>query len=96
MDTLSVAVFSSFVAIAAAVYYVGNGITRARNLTAERLAQYGRKISRQEEAIREREMKRPFADRALAPMFERFGSPGESVHADRLDRTDREAPHHCR
>jgi tight adherence protein C len=70
---LEVAVFSSFVAVAAGAYYVGNGITRARDVTAERLAKYGRKIARQEEAIRERELKRPFADRAIAPMAERFG-----------------------
>jgi len=73
MNTLQVAVFSSFLAVAAAVFYVGNGITRARNLTAERLAQYGRKVAGQEQAIRDKELKRPFADRALAPIFERFG-----------------------
>lgn len=90
MDTLSVAVFSTFVAVAAAVFYVGNGITRARNLTAERLAQYGRKISRQEEAIREREMKRPFADRALAPIFERFGNlAGRFTPIGWIERTEK-------
>lgn len=74
MSTLQVAVFSSFLAVAAAAYYVGNGVTRAQNLTRERLARYGRRVARQEEAIRERELKRPFADRALAPIAQRFGS----------------------
>ena len=90
MNTLQVAVFSSFLAVAAAVYYVGNGIARARNVTAERLAQYGRNVSRQEEAIREKELKRPFADRALAPIFERFGKlAGRFTPIGWIDRTER-------
>ncbi len=87
---LQVAVFSSFVAVAAGAYYVGNGITRAQSLTAQRLAQYGRKIARQEEAIREREMKRPFADRALAPIFERFGRfAGRLTPVGWIERTEK-------
>lgn len=87
---LELAVFSSFVAVAAGAYYVGNGITRAQSLTAQRLAQYGRKIARQEEAIREREMKRPFADRALAPIFERFGQlAGRFTPVGWIERTER-------
>jgi tight adherence protein C len=90
MSTLQVAVFSSFLAVAAAVFYVGNGITRARNLTAERLAKYGRRVARQEEAIRERELKRPFADRALAPIAERVGSLfGRFTPIGWIDRTER-------
>ncbi len=90
MSTLQVAVFSSFLAVAAAVFYVGNGITRARNLTAERLAQYGRKVARQEEAIRERELKRPFADRALAPIAERVGTLfGRFTPVGWIERTER-------
>lgn len=90
MSTLQVAVFSSFLAVAAAAYYVGNGITRAQNLTRERLARYGRKIARQEEAIRDRELKRPFADRALAPIAQRFGSlAARFTPVGWIDRTDK-------
>ncbi|MDH3607449.1 MAG: hypothetical protein OER12_10705, partial [Acidimicrobiia bacterium] len=84
------AIFSSFVAVAAGAYYVGNGITRAQSLTSQRLAQYGRKIARQEEAIREREMKRPFADRALAPLFQRFGRiAGRFTPVGWIERTEK-------
>ncbi len=87
---LELAVFSSFVAVAAGAYYVGNGVTRARNLTAERLAQYGRKTARSEEAIRERELKRPFADRAIAPIFERFSKvAGRFTPVGWIDRTEK-------
>jgi tight adherence protein C len=87
---LEVAVFTSFVAVAAGVYYVGNGVTRARNLTSERLAQYGRKIARQEEAIRDRELKRPFADRAIAPIAERFGKiAGRFTPIGWIERTEK-------
>lgn len=74
MESLQFAVFSTFLAVAAAVYYVGNGVTRARNVTAQRLAAYGRRAARQEELMRDKELKRPFADRAIAPLVERFGS----------------------
>ncbi len=73
MSDIAIPVFSSFLAIAAAVYYVGNGFTRARDVTRERLARYGTRVAGQEEAIRDRELKRPFADRALAPVLERLG-----------------------
>lgn len=87
---LELAVFSSFVAVASGAYYVGNGITRARNVTAERLALYGRKVARQEEAIRDRELKRPFADRAIAPLFERFGKiAGRFTPVGWIDRTEK-------
>jgi tight adherence protein C len=90
MDSLAFPVFSTFLAVAAAVYYVGNGITRAQNVTRERLAVYGRRVARQEEALRERELKRPFADRAIAPLAQRLGGVASRLTpVGWIDRTEK-------
>lgn len=70
--SLQLAVLASFVMVACAAYYLGNALTRHRVLTAERLAVYGRK-SVIAEGLRDKELKRPFGDRALAPVLDGLG-----------------------
>lgn len=54
-------------------YAVGSGFVSARATTKERLATYGRRIAAQVEANRDDEMERPFTERVIAPILERFG-----------------------
>jgi len=69
---LQLAVLASFVMVASAAYYLGNALTRHRTLTADRLAVYGRKTG-VAEGMRDKELKRPFGDRALAPVLDGMG-----------------------
>ncbi|MBT8200597.1 MAG: type II secretion system F family protein [Acidimicrobiia bacterium] len=56
-----------------ATYAVASGLTSARATTKDRLATYGRRITAQVEANRDAEMARPFSERVVAPIIERFG-----------------------
>ena len=89
LTALQVAVLTSFVAVAAAVYYVGLGLSRARDLTRERLALYGRGSVLQD-GERDKELHRPFADRALAPIVSALGrSAARFTPVGWIERTDR-------
>ena len=72
--TLQIAAIASIAGLVGVVAYaVGLGFVSARATTKDRLATYGRRITAQVEANREVEMERPFVERVVAPMLERFG-----------------------
>lgn len=64
MDPKLFAVGSVFVAMTGLVLWIGFGIVRARKAATERLAVYG-----SAELIREETLKKPVAERAIAPIF---------------------------
>lgn len=64
MDPKLFAVGTVFVAMTALVLWVGFGIVRARKAATERLSVYG-----STEYIREETLKKPVAERAIAPIF---------------------------
>jgi len=68
MDPKLFAVGSVFVAMSGLVLWVGFGIVRARKAATERLAVYG-----SAELIREETLKKPVAERAIAPVFLAIG-----------------------
>lgn len=77
MGSLAFAVGSSFVALAALGYYVAYGFVQDRSRTRERLAVYGRNAAR--DPIRQKELRRPFAERALGPLVQAAGRLGARV-----------------
>ena len=68
MDPKLFAVGSVFVAMTGLVLWVGFGIVRARKAATERLAVYG-----SADFIREETLKKPVAERAVAPVFLALG-----------------------
>ncbi len=68
MDWQLLSAISVFVGTAALVGWIGFGVIRARQVASERLAVYG-----SADFMREETLKRPLAERAVAPVFIRIG-----------------------
>jgi tight adherence protein C len=89
--TLQIAAIASIAAlVGVTAYAVGSGFATARTTTKERLATYGRRISAQVEANRDEEMQRPFSERVVAPVLEKFGGLfSRWTPVSWIDRTER-------
>jgi tight adherence protein C len=57
-----------FVAVAALVVWIGNGVVKAQRAAVDRLAVYGRNVTREEV------LQKPLTERAIAPLVLKFGS----------------------